>query len=64
MCKNLKYLEICGHLMNKIPNIKLDGVDVHFGVITDGVRKIKFHLFAISNIPDIEVGTKIQLSGD
>ena len=50
--------------MNQILNIKLDGIDVHFGAITDGIRKIEFHLFEMTNVPDIEVGTKIQLSGD
>ena len=50
--------------MNEVLKIELDGMDVHFGAITDGTRKVEFHLHEIDNTPVIEIGTKVELCGD
>lgn len=56
--------EISGYLMSDLIKIKNDGVSSVFGAITNGQNKIPFNLYEIPNIPEIPIGTFIQLSGD
>lgn len=50
--------------MAEIIQIKIDGIESHFGAITDGNFKIEFTLHNIKEPLQIAIGTKIQLCGD
>lgn len=50
--------------MAEIIQIKTEGIDSHFGSITDGNLKIEFNLYNMKQLSQIEIGTKIQLCGD
>ena len=56
--------EIPGFLMNEIILVKMNGIERFFGSLTDGEFKIEFNLFDIKILPNIEIGTKLELYGD
>lgn len=50
--------------MTELIKLKSNGVDSFFGSITNGQKKIEFNLYEIETLENIEIGTKIELSGD